>query len=44
MTEIFLKKIQVSGLVPDFLLHGTALGTTSLFQVLLLLALAALGF
>lgn len=47
MTEVFLKKIQFSGLAPDFLLSGMVLGTKSLlqmFQELLLLTLAALGF
>lgn len=46
MTEVFLKKILVSELAPDFLLHGMALGTVSLlqmFQALLLLTLAAVG-
>lgn len=46
MTEGFLMKTEVSGLAPVFLLRGAALGTVSLlqmFQVLLLLTLAALG-
>lgn len=46
ITEIFLKKIDLSGVAPASLLHGTALGAASLlqmFQVFLLLALAAFG-